>query len=119
MAKIQEKVWETLLEYTIVFKLTYGLKSVWKKILVIYTFLSLYDTNLPMVQNQFEKNSCHIHFLSLYDTNWICHAEHLRISVWVSLLVYRKLLSVDLGLFIWTEEETAFRINTCIISWEE
>ena len=48
--KIQENFWETFLEYTIVFKLTYGLKSVWK-------------------------NS-------------------------------------------WTEEETAFWINTCIIDWE-
>ena len=50
MAKIQENFWEKFLEYTIVFKLTYGPKSVWK-------------------------NS-------------------------------------------WTEEETAFWINTCIINWE-
>ena len=50
MAKIQENFWETFLAYTIVFKLTYGPKSVWK-------------------------NS-------------------------------------------WTEEETAFWINMCIIDWE-
>ena len=92
MAKIQENFWETFLEYTIVHYCTL-----------------------------FEKDSCHYTFLSLYDTNFFqtCHAEHLRISVWVSLLVHRKLLSVYLGLFAWTEEETPFWINTCIISWEE
>ena len=50
-------VWES--EYTIVFKLTYGPKSVSKKFMSHTLFISLYDTNFFQA----------------------CHAEHLRISV--------------------------------------
>ena len=70
-----------------------------------------------MDQNQVEKISCHLHFQFFFSNMSHWTLKDISLSVVTSSLEVTVGI-MDLGLFSSTEKETAFWINTCIISWE-